>query len=357
VAGGRFDVRGTQSGPVAVAAGGTLTGNGAVGATTVAGVLAPEDGLRTGALSFGAGGELVIRVASADPLEAPTTTVTGALTIGPAAVLSATVAPGLTLPGGTALPLIANGGTGAVMGTFSTAPLGSPEGVPLVPTYASNGLALIASNVAPVVGTITSSSASAAVGQPFTLSVGSSDLNNDALTTTWAFGDGTVATGASTSHGYAAPGIYHVVATVSDGTATTTATTDVTVTAALGGGGNDTILTGSGYVRATGFGAAFTATAPRACVRPGATFAVTLAIARLKGKKYLIARVNRAVFSGGGTTTKTDRSQPYRVSLTLPKATHGGAIDTVSARAYLTLRSGAHATKTLKLGVRACPSA
>jgi hypothetical protein len=59
------------------------------------------------------------------------------------------------------------------------------------------------------------------------------------------------------------------------------------------------------------------------------------------------------VFSAGGKR-KTDRSAPYRVSLTLPAATSRGAMGKASASAYLKLRSGAHATKTLKLGVRAC---
>jgi autotransporter-associated beta strand protein len=348
VAGGRFDVRGQQPGPFAVAAGGTLTGTGSIGATTVAGVLAPGHGLRTGALSFGAGGQLVVGITSADPALAPTVSVTGAVTIDPTAVLSATVAPGLTLPGGTALPLIATGG--AVTGAFSAPPLSSPEGVPLVPAYTATGVALTASNVAPAVGSISAAPTTATVGQPFTLSVGSSDLNNDALTTTWDFGDGTTATGASTSHGYTAAGTYHVVATVSDGTAKTTATTDVTVTPAAGGGGPT--LTGGGSVSSTAFGATFTLTAPRACVRSGGTFTAALALKRLKGKKYLIGTVNRAVFSAGGTK-KTDRSRPYRVSLTLPKVARG-SLAKVSVSAYLKLLSGAHATKTLKLAVRVC---
>jgi fibronectin-binding autotransporter adhesin len=354
VAGGRFVVRGQQQGPFAVAAGGTLTGNGAVGATTVAGVLAPEDGLRTGALSFGAGGQLVVGLTSADPALAPATTVTGAVTIDPAAVLIATAAPGLSLPGGTALPLIANDGADPIVGAFGAAPLGTPEGVPLVPTYTAgdgNDLALTASNVPPTVGAISISPTTAAAGQPFALSVGSSDLNNDALTTTWSFGDSTSGTGASTSHTFSTAGIYHVTATISDGHAQTTTTADVTVTQPSSGGGG---LNGSGSVKATAFGATFTLNAPRACVLPGARFTASLVVERIKGARYLIAGVNRAVFSSGGTQSKTDRSAPYRVSLTLPPATRGGDAGKVSASAYLRLRNGTRATKTLKLVVRAC---
>ena len=352
VAAGRFVVRGQQPGPFAVGAGGTLAGNGAVGATSVTGVLAPEHGLRTGALSFGAGGQLVVGLSSADPALAPTTTVSGAVTIDPAAVLTATVAPGLTLPGGRALPLIANDGSDAITGAFSAAPLSTPEGIPLVPTYTAvdgNDLALTASNVAPIVGTIGASPTSGTAGQAFALSLGSSDRNGDTLTTTWDFGDGAHGSGATTSHVYATAGIFHVVATVSDGTAQTTTTTDINVSPAAGGG-----LTGSGRVTATGFGATFTLTASRACVRPGATFTATLVVKRIKGKKYLIATVNRAVFSAGGKKTKTDRSAPFRVALTLPASTPAGALGKATVSAYLRLRSGARATKTLKLGVRAC---
>ena len=354
VAGGRFVVRGQQTGPFTVAAGGTLTGNGAVGATTVAGVLAPEHGLRTGALSFAAGGQLVVNLTSADPALAPTTTVTGAVTIDPAAVLVASAAPGLPLPGGTALPLIANDGADPIAGTFSAAPLATPEGIPLVPTYTAgdgNDLALAASNVPPVVGAIGISPTTAAVGKPFALSVGSSDLNGDALTTTWSFGDGTSGTGASTSHTFAAAGVYHVTATVSDGHAQTATSAEVTVTAP------SSAPTGAGSAKATAFGAAFTLTAPRACVQPGARFAVSLAIARVKGAKHLIASVDRVAFSIGGAKPTTDRTAPYRVSLTLPAATARGAVARVGAGAHVRLRSGARATKTLKLGVVACASA
>jgi autotransporter-associated beta strand protein len=352
VAGGRFVARGQQPGPFVVGAGGTLTGNGAVGATTVTGALAPEHGLRTGALSFAAGGQLVISLTSADPALAPTTTVTGGVTIDPAAVLTAAVAPGLTLPGGSALPLLANDGGDAITGAFGAAPISSPEGVPLVPTYNAvdgNDFALTASNVAPIVGALNVSRTTGAVGQAFALSVGSRDLNNDTLTTTWDFGDGTHGTGASTSHVYAIAGIHHVVATVSDGTAQTTATTDITVTQPAGGG-----LTGSGHVSAAGFGAMFTLTAPRACVRPGATFTATLVVKHVKGKKYLIATVNRVVFSAGGKATKTDRSAPFGVSLKLPAATRAGAGKNVAASAHLKLRNGTRATKILRLEVRVC---
>ncbi len=352
VAGGRFIVRGQQPGPFAVGPDGTLAGNGAVGTTSVAGVLAPENGLRTGALSFGAGGQLVVSLTSADPALAPTTVVTGAVAIDPAAVLTATVAPGLTLPGGRALPLLSNDGADPITGTFSAAPLSTPEGIPLVPTYTAldgNDFALTVTNFAPVVGTISVSPVSAAVGQAFTLSVGASDKNNDTLTTTWDFGDGTHGTGASTSHAYATAGVHHVVATVSDGNAQTTATTDITVTQPSGGG-----LTGSGSATATGFGATFTLTAPRACVPLGTTFTATLVVKRARGKKYQIATVNRVVFSAGSKVTKVDRSAPYRVLLAVPAATLAGAVDKVTARAYLKLRNGARATKSLKVSVRAC---
>jgi|GEM_PF-2678405 len=55
--------------------------------------------------------------------------------------------------------------------------------------------------------------------------LGSSDEDNDALTYTWDFGDGTTATGANPTHVYSKPGTYDVKLTVSDGRGGTSSTT------------------------------------------------------------------------------------------------------------------------------------
>ncbi len=59
---------------------------------------------------------------------------------------------------------------------------------------------------------------------------GSRDPDGDALTFTWAFGDGTMADGASPDHAYAAAGTYEVVLTVSDGEFVGEAVTSATIT-------------------------------------------------------------------------------------------------------------------------------
>ncbi|MCA1811830.1 MAG: PKD domain-containing protein [Halobacteriales archaeon] len=59
---------------------------------------------------------------------------------------------------------------------------------------------------------------------------GSSDPDGNALTYSWAFGDGATATGPQASHTYAAGGAYTVALTASDGRSTASAAKGVTVT-------------------------------------------------------------------------------------------------------------------------------
>lgn len=55
------------------------------------------------------------------------------------------------------------------------------------------------------------------------------DVNGDALTYSWDFGDGTTGTGATTNHTYTSEGSYHVTLTVSDGELSSTAKTVIFV--------------------------------------------------------------------------------------------------------------------------------
>src|SRR5205814_1294754 len=58
----------------------------------------------------------------------------------------------------------------------------------------------------------------------------SSDPDNDPLTYTWTFGDGTTATGVTTSHRYTVKGVYSATLRVSDGRGGTSTSTPIVVT-------------------------------------------------------------------------------------------------------------------------------
>ena len=79
---------------------------------------------------------------------------------------------------------------------------------------------------------------SAAIGQSLTFTVAATDPNNDPLTYTWNFGDGTTATGASVAHSFAAAGTFTVSVNVSDpGNLSVSGTVSVTTTSGGGGTG------------------------------------------------------------------------------------------------------------------------
>ncbi len=70
------------------------------------------------------------------------------------------------------------------------------------------------------------------IGQTVNFTAGGTDPDNDALTYTWNFGDGTTGTGAAISHIYTVAGIITVTVTIDDGVGgTTTSTVMVTVKA------------------------------------------------------------------------------------------------------------------------------
>ena len=87
-------------------------------------------------------------------------------------------------------------------------------------------------NRAPVAAfTATPTSGDAPLAVSFDAS-SSSDLDGDALTYSWDFGDGNSGTGVNASNTYAAPGTYTATLTVSDGSLSNTATETITVTQA-----------------------------------------------------------------------------------------------------------------------------
>jgi hypothetical protein len=101
-------------------------------------------------------------------------------------------------------------------------------------------------NLAPTKPTLTPSTATTVVGTPVQLSAESTDPNGDPVTYDWNFGDGTVGSGASTSHSFAQPGTFAVSVAASDfdlqGPAADASITVTVVPPPSTGGGDETPL-------------------------------------------------------------------------------------------------------------------
>ncbi len=374
VSGGTLVANGTQTGPLAVGPSGTLTGSGTFGATIVEGVLAPvAPGLSTGSLSFAATGRLDETLTSVLPGTVPSTVATGAVTINPSAALNVVVAPGTALPHGSNVLVIDNRGSEAIAGQFTGIPngfvLATLEGVPLAVGYAGgdgNDLSLTAGNIAPQLSAVSATPNPVTAGQPVVLRVTGSDANQDPLTTTWNFGDGTSGSGASTSHAYTTAGAYTVIATVSDGLAQVQSTSTVTVVAAPPGttppqGGGTTSPQGGGArgpstATSSGYGSSFTVTAPSACVRRGAPFSVALTVKKLKGTaaRNALVKVTKVVVTIAGKTVKTLRAAPWHTSIKLAPNARPGTTVKVQAKAYLKLRGGKVVVKAVTVAIKVC---
>jgi fibronectin-binding autotransporter adhesin len=379
VSAGTLLANGNQVGAFSVGQNGTLGGSGAVGATTVAGILAPTaPGLNTGALSFGPTGRLDVTLTSVVPGTIPSVIVTGTVAIDPSAALNLVVAPGTAVPHGSNVLLINNDASDAIRGQFTGVPtnsvLSTAAGVPLTVSYAGgdgNDLSLTAGNVPPQISSISATPNPVAAGQPVALSITESDANQDPLATTWNFGDGTTGTGASTSHAYTTPGMYTTVATVSDGLAQVQSTTVITVAGMATGGGTGTptgggtrMPTGGGTgsadtstVKSSGYGADFGLTVPSACIRRGTPFSVTLSIKKQtkgKAKGNVLVKVTKVVFAIDRKAVKTSRSAPFRVRLTVPRTATSGSTIKLRATAYLKIHGGQSRAKSIAIASKVC---
>jgi autotransporter-associated beta strand protein len=367
ISAGTLLANGSSTGPFSVGPSGTLGGSGTVGATTVAGVLAPTaPGLNTGPLSFGPTGKLAVAITSVDPAAIPATNSAGAVTIDPSAGLNLTVAPGTSVPPGSKLLLIDDHGPDAISGQFNGIPNKSAvttvNRVSVIANYAGgdgNDLELVG-NVAPQTGAIIATPNPATTGQPIALDVSPSDTDGDPLTTTWSFGDGTTGTGVTTSHTYAAPGSYDVVATISDGYAEVQATTTVNVTPAS----TDGVGTGSGggsahssTATSPGYGAIFTLSYPKGCVAQGDGFTAILNVKKQTKRRIrgtLLTKVTKVAFVLDGKVLKTRTPAPYRQQLTIKTSDRPRSTSKLRVTAYLKLGNSTRATKSITVRIAVC---
>jgi hypothetical protein len=190
-------------------------------------------------------------------------------------------------------------------------------------------------NNLPVIASAASASSNPAnVGQAIQFGVGATSSDSQALTYSWAFGDGLVATSAASQHTYAAPGNYAVSVTVSNATGSVKSTIDLLV---LPIGTNAVTLTKAGNplpkttvtaVRASDSAVLMTSTTNASGV---ATFA-TLA----KGQ-WVIYRVldQNASFVSQNTMTPGDATINLPANSTVTVTKGGVPVAGVSVAAYL----------------------
>jgi hypothetical protein len=116
------------------------------------------------------------------------------------------------------------------------------------------------------------------------------------------------------------------------------------------------VLPVTSTVNSSGYGAGFGLTAPRACLRKGTPFSVTVSIKKPKAKARgdVLVKVTKIVFAIGGKTVKTIRSAPFRVRLAVPPTAAAGSTIKLRAKAYLKTRSGKRPTKSITIALKVC---
>ena len=139
-------------------------------------------------------------------------------------------------------------------------------------------------------------------------------------------------------------------------------TTTITVNAAPSTGGGNKPPTGGGAAptgtttaTASGYGATFSLSAPKACVKAGAPYTVALTIKQLvKGKAKGSVKVTKVVFTIAGKTVKTRRSAPFGARLSVARSAASGSTIKVRAIAHLKFRGGKAKAKTVTVAVKVC---
>ena len=101
-------------------------------------------------------------------------------------------------------------------------------------------------------------------------------------------------------------------------------------------------------------GADLTFQTPRACVRAGSTFVVTLKFAKQKRKGNVFVKVFRVDFSGTGIKRTIDKRAPFRKTLRVKVGTTRGAKVSVRARAFMKVSRGKSPTKSIRASVTVC---
>lgn len=105
---------------------------------------------------------------------------------------------------------------------------------------------------------------------------------------------------------------------------------------------------------ATTPGATIALGTPNTCVRPGATFKVTLTWKKQKRKGNRFVKVRRADFYIGSRRVKIDKRAPFTQTLKVTASTRKGSTITVKARAFIKVTKGRSPTKSIRTTLRVC---
>lgn len=93
---------------------------------------------------------------------------------------------------------------------------------------------------------------------------------------------------------------------------------------------------------------------PKACVRPGQRFALTLRASRQAGTNNRFVNVRRVDFSQGARLRFRDRAAPFTYNDRISPTRKPGASVTVRARAYIKLKRGNGPTTSIGARIRVC---